>query len=150
MPIEEADSMTATLAASRTRIALLLALAGAAWLVASARMSGMDMGPGTELGSLGWFAVTWVVMMAAMMLPALGPAVVRQRGSSALFVAGYLVPWAAPGVVGYAVVEGARAGSGRYLAAVVILGAAAYQFTGVKNTALRRCRGAGGPITGIE
>jgi predicted metal-binding membrane protein len=34
----------------------------------------MDAGPGAELGSARWFAVTWVLMMAAMMLPALVPA----------------------------------------------------------------------------
>src|SRR4051794_22959951 len=113
--------------ADRTRIALLLALAGAAWLIASARMSGMDMGPGTELGGIGWFAVTWVVMMAAMMLPALGPAVLRQRGSSPLFVAGYLVPWAAAGMVAYAVVEVARVEGGPYVAGALIAGAALYQ-----------------------
>jgi predicted metal-binding membrane protein len=141
------------------RVGVLLALAAAAWLVTGARMDGMDMGPGSELGGLGWFAVTWVAMMAAMMLPALGPAVVRQRGSSGLFVAGYLLPWAAAGVAGYAVVEAVRAldpsflawnQAGRYLAAGVIVGAAVYQLTPVKDSALRRCRGAGAPATGVK
>jgi len=31
--------------------------------------------PGTELGGLGWFAVVWVTMMAAMMLPSIAPMV---------------------------------------------------------------------------
>jgi hypothetical protein len=38
-------------------------------------MGGMDAGPGTELGGLGWFAVGWVTMMAAMMLPSIAPMV---------------------------------------------------------------------------
>src|SRR3954453_13932387 len=107
-----------------TRISVLLAAAAAAWLVTALRMEDMDMG--MELGGLGWFAVTWVAMMAAMMLPALGPAVVRQRGSSALFVASYLIPWAAFGALGYAVIQ--RCGIPRSeVAAGVILAAAAYQ-----------------------
>ena len=32
-------------------------------------MAGMDEGPGTDLGSLGFYVSVWVAMMAAMMLP---------------------------------------------------------------------------------
>ena len=32
----------------------------------------MDGGPGTDLGTLGWFLGVWVVMMAAMMFPVVG------------------------------------------------------------------------------
>jgi hypothetical protein len=35
------------------------------------RMGGMDAGPGTNPGALGFYISTWVVMMAAMMLPCL-------------------------------------------------------------------------------
>ena len=35
--------------------ALLLAAAGVAWVVTVERMSGMDGGPGTDLGGLGWY-----------------------------------------------------------------------------------------------
>ena len=56
-------------------VALLLAVAAAAWVISVERMAGMDAGPGGELGDLGWFAVTWLVMMAAMMLPAITPMV---------------------------------------------------------------------------
>ena len=57
-------------------VLLLVALAGGCWAVTVERMRGMDMGPGTDLGGLGWFAVAWVTMMAAMMLPSFadGPA----------------------------------------------------------------------------
>ena len=37
-------------------------------------MTGVDAGPGTSLGTVGWFTGAWAVMMAAMMLPALAPA----------------------------------------------------------------------------
>jgi hypothetical protein len=45
---------------------LLIAVAAACWAVTANRMQGMDMGPGTDLGSLGWFAGVWLTMMAAM------------------------------------------------------------------------------------
>ena len=38
-------------------------------------MAGMDEGPGTGLGALGWFLGVWVVMMAAMMFPSVAPTV---------------------------------------------------------------------------
>ena len=54
-------------------VLLLVAIAGACWAVTVKRMQGMDMGPGTDLGGLGWFAAVWVTMMAAMMLPSMAP-----------------------------------------------------------------------------
>src|SRR5919201_1959448 len=56
-------------------IAALLAIAAVCWAVTDDRMGGMDAGPGTELGGVGWFLVVWVTMMAAMMLPSLAPMV---------------------------------------------------------------------------
>ena len=65
------------------------------------------MGPGTDLGGLGWFAVVWATMMAAMMLPSLVPMALtyaaasrraRARapdGGDVLFAAGYLLGVAA-------------------------------------------------------
>ena len=41
----------------------------------SARCAGMDDGPWTALGTLGWFVGVWVVMMAAMMFPSVAPTV---------------------------------------------------------------------------
>ena len=38
-------------------------------------MRGMDAGPGTDLGALGWYVGIWVTMMAAMMLPSVAPMV---------------------------------------------------------------------------
>jgi len=48
-------------------VALLVALAGLALVVDARQMAGMDAGPGTDLGTLGWFVGVWVVMMGAMM-----------------------------------------------------------------------------------
>src|SRR5262249_26133136 len=58
---------------SRTTI-LLVAGAAAAWAVTVERMRGMDSGPGTALGGLGWYLGIWVTMTAAMMLPSVAPA----------------------------------------------------------------------------
>ena len=130
-----------------TPVAALLAVAAVAWALTAERMTGMDMGPGSDLGSLGWFTATWVLMMAAMMLPSLVTAA-PTRGAPA-FVAGYLSVWTMAGLAGYPLVEGFRAvdlgwltwdRAGRYLAAGVILAAAAYQLSPAKGRCLRRCR----------
>ena len=61
---------------------VLFLVVGGCWTLTVARMRGMDMGPGTDLGSLGWFVVVWTTMMAAMMLPSLSPmAVACSRAS---------------------------------------------------------------------
>src|ERR1035438_6039817 len=54
-------------------VAALLAAAGLAWWSTAERMAGMNAGPGTALGSVGWFTGVWATMMAAMMLPSLAP-----------------------------------------------------------------------------
>ena len=134
-------------------IASLLVVATGAWAVTGDRMSGMDAGPGTELGGLGWFTVVWVTMMAAMMLPSIAPMVLAharlQTRATPAFVAGYLLTWAAVGVLAYALVEGVRSldlgvlawdGAGPYVAGGVVLCAAVYQLSPLKNRNLRRCR----------
>jgi predicted metal-binding membrane protein len=111
----------------------------------------MDMGPGTELGGLGWFVGVWATMMAAMMLPSLAPLVARRKRTveTVLFAAGYLLAWTAAGLVAYALVEGVRSiapawlawdQAGRYVAGAVILAAALYELTPLKRVCLRHCR----------
>jgi predicted metal-binding membrane protein len=135
-------------------VLVLLGVAGACWAVTVERMYGMDMGPGTALGGLGWFAVVWVTMMAAMMLPSLSPMAVastRSTGRVVVFSAGYLLSWLAFGIVAYAIVDGVRglglgflawSRAGRYIAGAVLLGAALYELTAVKRNALQHCRDA--------
>ncbi len=105
---------------------------------------------------------TWLLMMAAMMLPAIALVVAAQcsqertrratlRGAlvAVVFVAGYLAVWALAGVaaylllrVGSGVVGGAfewRRG-GQWLAAAVLAAAAAYQLTATKRQWLGRCQ----------
>src|SRR5919201_459021 len=54
-------------------IGLLIALAALAWAISNDQMAGMDAGPGTDPGTLGFFLGVWLVMMAAMMFPSIAP-----------------------------------------------------------------------------
>ena len=65
-------------------IAVLLALALIAWLVTGIRMAGMDGGPGTDPGTVGFYVSTWAVMMAAMMFPSIAPVVLTYRRMNAV------------------------------------------------------------------
>lgn len=134
-------------------VASLLAVAAGAWAVTGDRMAGMDAGPGTELGGLGWFAVVWVTMMAAMMLPSIAPMVLAhpgvQIGATPAFVAGYLLTWGAVGMLAWALAEGVLSldlgvlawdEAGPYVAGGAILAAAIYQLSPLKKRSLRRCR----------
>jgi predicted metal-binding membrane protein len=142
----------------------LLGLAVLAWLLTHERMLGMDAGPGTNPGSLGFYVLSWVVMMSAMMFPSIVPMVLtfgfvqrrrRDRGSvervvsSCVFVSGYLLTWTAFGLLAYGLYVGVRSLSipelswhrgGRYLAGGMLLAAALYQLTPVKDACLGRCR----------
>jgi predicted metal-binding membrane protein len=145
-------------------VASLFLLAVVGWAVTDDRMRGMDAGPGTDLGTLGFYLTAWVVMMAAMMFPSIWPMVLIYRrvqrgraeqgretvaGATSLFVSGYLVTWTAVGLVAYAVLEAGRSLSidalswdrgGPYLAGAVIVAAAVYQLTPLKDACLTKCR----------
>lgn len=147
-------------AAMRTRlglVGLLFCLTGIAWWSTAQRMAGMDAGPGTDLGTLGWFVGVWVVMMAAMMFPSVAPTVAlyarmtRRRGldRSLLFTAAYLLVWAVAGVAAYAVfrvskaafgAEFAWSNGGRWVAGGVLVVAAIYEVTPLKYACLEKCR----------
>jgi predicted metal-binding membrane protein len=137
-------------------VAGILAIAALAWWSTADRMAGMDAGPGTDLGALGWFTGVWVVMMAAMMLPSLAPTVSvyaalvrRERSRVLLFAGGYLLVWSAAGVVVYGLFELGKSlfangltwhSGGRWLAAGVLILAALYQLTPYKRGFLLKCR----------
>ena len=109
--------------------------------------------------TLAAFLGVWVVMMAAMMLPSVAPVsrtylrvigANRPRGAAPLrlvgLVAGYLVAWAAYGVVAYALtrrLDALATNSERtrvWAAAAALVVAGIYQFTPLKATCLRHCR----------
>jgi predicted metal-binding membrane protein len=130
---------------------VVLAVAGVAWAAMvhhSHAMAGMDMG----LGPIESFAATWVVMMAAMMLPSAIPVVLEfartaegRQGwpiATGVLAVTYLGVWLIFGVVCYALYTAARmpwpnqamvAGSALALAGV-------YSITPIKRASQARCR----------
>lgn len=144
-------------------IALLTGLAWAATILVARSPVAMSAMPGqaTPLAAA-LFAGMWLVMMAAMMLPAITPMMLlfrnvqRQRGASgrpavptAIFVAGYLAVWLLAGLAAdliYTVAQavGARIPTGTnvvpYVGGAIVILAGIYQFTPLKNACLRHCR----------
>ena len=134
--------------------AVVLAAGLVAWIVTLDRMGGMDAGPGTDLGGLGWFLGIWATMMAAMMLPATAPVVAlfartSSAARTAAFVAGYLAVWVAYGLAAYALYKAVAAvdpafleweRGGPYVAGAAVVAAGLYQLTPLKAICLRHCR----------
>jgi predicted metal-binding membrane protein len=133
--------MTST-KASRTALTATLGLAAASWVVAVQQMSGMEMGPATELGSFAFFIAVWVPMMAAMMLPGAAPAVssfIRAKGralAAPLFAGSYLAVWTLVGLAVYAVYQP----HGSSAAGALTIAAGVYELTPLKRDCRRRCR----------
>ena len=168
MSVTHPGGLAPAYAAARARaglIALLVALAAVAWWSTAERMQGMDEGPGTALGALGWFLGVWVVMMAAMMFPSVAPTVAlyarmarhQARVAPWLFTTGYLVTWAGAGLLAYAVFDLGRSlggdvlawdRGGQWLAGGSLLIAAAYELTPLKDVCLAKCRSPLGFLVG--
>jgi predicted metal-binding membrane protein len=146
-------------------VGLLLALAVVGWWWTADRMRGMDDGPWTSVGTFGFFLGAWVVMMAAMMFPSVAPTIAlysrmtRQRSPLAplLFAAGYLITWAAAGVLAFALSTAVHRVSGdalswdsagRPIAGVTLLVAALYEVTPLKDVCLGKCRSPLGTLLG--
>jgi predicted metal-binding membrane protein len=156
------------LAAARARlglVAFLVGLAAVAWWSTIRAMAGMGASPGADLGALGWFIGVWVVMMAAMMLPAVSPTVAlyarmtRQRSlvRPVAFASGYLVVWGAAGIGAYTLYAVGRhafggqlawQAGGRWLAGTVLVVAALYELTPLKDVCLGKCRSPFGFLMG--
>lgn len=163
----------AALPASSALVAILLGVACCAWLI-SARLATPEMRlgiltgaapvparsqmgmPGSMSMSLSVFIATWTIMMVAMMLPSLVPAVRafdtwvratgRSGGATVLFVMGYLLVWSTIGALAYLMVQGLQgwlpAGSTAALraGAVLLVVAGLYQLTPPHQACLRHCR----------
>jgi predicted metal-binding membrane protein len=139
---------------------LLAGASLAAWAVVFVRMRGMDAGPGTDLGALGWYVGVWVTMTAAMMLPSASPMLLvyakvasgssrHPAASTSVFLVGYVVSWTAYGLVAYGLYRLVRADDpsfvgwsrgGPIVAGSVIALAGLYQLTPMKRVCLRHCR----------
>jgi predicted metal-binding membrane protein len=146
-------------------VAVMFAFAGIGWWWTVQQMRGMDEGPWTSLGTLAWFLGVWVVMMAAMMFPSVAPTVAlfsrmtkrRAPLSAPLFVAGYLITWAGAGLAAFALaaVSGRFWGdalawdrAGRWVAGTVLVLAAVYELTPLKDVCLGKCRSPLGLLLG--
>jgi predicted metal-binding membrane protein len=141
---------------------VVLAAALVTWIVTVERMQGMDAGPGTDLGGLGWYVGIWVTMMAAMMFPSAAPMVFlfhristerARRGQpfvpTWIFGLCYLAVWTAYGLAAYGLyrlvvqfdfgfLDWDRGGP--YVAGGAIAGAGLYELTPLKSVCLRHCR----------
>jgi predicted metal-binding membrane protein len=133
---------------------VVLAVAGLAWAAmvrhsrSMAGMDGMDMG----LGPIGSFAATWLVMMAAMMLPSAVPVVLefarraeRRRGwplATGVLAITYLGVWLVFGVVCYAIYTALRMPWPKQPIAVGLALALAgvYSLSPIKRASQVRCR----------
>jgi len=159
----------------RAVLVALLALSAVSWAIvlwqaATRQPAGGGMDGGMADGAAGLtmgmsapiFLAIWIVMMAAMMLPSAAPMILMfdaiQAGRSrqgrstvptSVFVAGYLVVWAAFGVAAFAValLAGALSDAWPDLAMVapriggaVIVAAGVYQLTPLKQACLSKCR----------
>jgi predicted metal-binding membrane protein len=124
-------------------------------------MAGMS-GAGWSLGGAAVFLAAWIVMMAAMMLPAVVPMVLifasaqarRERSVAVptwIFIAGYMLVWLAAGGLVYVLVELGSAIATRLGPAdraiwaplalgATLLAAGLYQFTPIKHVCLSHCR----------
>jgi predicted metal-binding membrane protein len=133
---------------------VVLAVAGAAWAAtvqhsrSMAGMDGMDMG----LGPIESFAATWVVMMAAMMLPSAIPVVLefvrtaeRRRGwqvATGVLAVAYLGVWLIFGVVCYAIYTAVRMPwpNQTVVVGLVLVLAGVYSVSPMKRASQARCR----------
>ena len=157
-PVEGARASVRVGALTPRRQALvgasLLGAALVAWIVSVERMRGMDAGPGTDLGGLGWYVGIWLTMTAAMMLPSVAPTVlmfarIRPGGHTWAFVVGYLLAWTGYGLIAYALYRAVRALApsfvawdehGPWVAGGALVAAGLYQLTPLKRACLRHCR----------
>jgi predicted metal-binding membrane protein len=133
-----------------TALAFLVVAAAAWWLTIeqSRSMSGMTMNPGTP----GSFAVTWVVMMAAMMLPTAVPLVFEFARSAegrsgwqpatGLLGLSYLSVWLAFGLVCYFVRSALPMSvpNQGLVGLTALVGAGLYALTPIKRASEARCR----------
>jgi predicted metal-binding membrane protein len=158
--VAPATGLAPLFAAARARLGLvvsLFALAGIGWWWTLGQMRGMDNGPWTSLGTLGWFLGVWVVMMAAMMFPSVAPTVAlysRMGGertplSALVFAAGYLLTWTGAGVLAFSIAFGGHRfaadvlawdRAGRWVAGGTLVFAAVYELTPLKDVCLGKCR----------
>jgi len=149
-------------------LALLIAVAAAAWVLLIRQQIGMSADMRMEMVSptMGMaaplFLAVWIVMMIAMMFPTAAPMILtfhqvqaakRSRGgtfvSTWAFVAGYMLVWSAIGVLAFAGAAGAQmigeqmgmsTATAARIGGVLLIVAGAYQLSPLKDLCLAKCR----------
>ena len=128
---------------------VVLAVAGVAWAAMVHHSHAMD---GMGLGPIAAFAATWVVMMAAMMLPSAIPVIVEfartaegRRGwqvATGVLAITYLGVWLIFGVVCYAVYTAARMPwpNQAVVVGLALAMAGVYSVSPIKRASQARCR----------
>jgi len=140
--ITDSGPRATTAAVTITALAATVGIGTACWFLTIQRMSGMDMGVATRLGSFPYFLSVWVPMMAAMMLPGAAPTVLRlaQTRLRTLevprYVGSYLAVWALFGVAVYALYKP----HGTVAAGAFTVAAALYELTPTKRRFRGMCR----------
>ncbi|KAA3441785.1 hypothetical protein C7I87_33415 [Mesorhizobium sp. SARCC-RB16n] len=149
-------------------LALLIAIAAAAWTLLVWQQMGMDADMRMEMYSLTMgmkaplFLAVWMIMMIAMMFPTAAPMILtfhkvqagkQGRGetfvSSWVFVAGYMLVWGVMGVIAFAGAAGAEMLAGHVglstataarIGGALLMIAGAYQLSPLKDLCLAKCR----------
>ena len=130
---------------------VVLAVSGMAWAAMvhhSSAMAGMDMG----LGPIWTFAATWIVMMAAMMLPSAIPVVLefartaerrrRWQVATGVLALTYLGVWLVFGMVCYAIYTTLRMpwSNQAFVVGVALALSGVYSLSPIKRASQARCR----------
>ena len=149
-------------------LALLIAIAAAAWTLLVRQQTGMDADMAMDIYALTMgmraplFLTVWMIMMIAMMFPTAAPMILtfhqvqagkQGRGetfvSSWVFVAGYMLVWGVMGVIAFAGAAGAEMLAGRVglstaaaarIGGALLMIAGAYQLSPLKDLCLAKCR----------
>lgn len=138
---------------------LVVVIAALAWVLTVGQARDMGVEPGTMGMALPLFLVLWVTMTAAMMLPSMAPVAltwvrsIGRRASgwaraarTAEFMGGYLLVWAAFGLLAYGALAltgglvADRPDAGRWIGATSFALAGLYQLGPLKGVCLRHCR----------
>ena len=129
-------------------------VAAGAWATTVVLTSGMDAMPGTMGLSVEAFLGVWLLMMVAMMFPAVAPVarlytrtmLAPRTARFATFLCGYLLVWTAAGLPAFGLAWGAgyvaanSPTAARVAAVATFLAVAAYQVSPLKDVCLRACR----------
>ena len=133
----------------------LLLLAAVAWAGTLAVAQQMGVMAGTMGLAIPAFLLVWLLMMVAMMLPAVAPVaqlylrtIGRDRRALRVagFLSGYLLVWTAAGLPAFGMAWGAQqlaaehSGAARLAAAGTFLAVAVYQVSPLKDVCLKACR----------